>query len=370
MNPVAIRLLNQQLIVPQFKTPTEVVSHIGAMQAQEYRMMRWAVAMRTKKPSHQAFKEAYDSGQIIRLHLMRGTWQLVSAEDYWWMIDLCAPKAIAVTKGWMHSNKISIPDEELYRVRDILIQAAVDKAVIKREQNQTSLSSAERGQARPEVKGSVTKEDFLKALAENNIQMDDHRLSYHIRMAEFSGTLCSGDLLPTKATYALSTEKVGLRPAQIDRDEALMRFTRKYFQSHQPATLDDFVWWSGLNVNDCRKGIALLGDAIHKETWKGWDFYLTDNCRTRGFRTGKLLLIPPYDEYLIGYKSRDIVLPPEHRHRAHNNNGIFQPIIACDGIICGNWSPFKNKDTVNFFLGEHAGDWQEEWTRYKTMIEK
>ena len=41
-NSVAIRLLNQQLIVPQFKTPTEVVSHMGAMQAQEYRMMRWA----------------------------------------------------------------------------------------------------------------------------------------------------------------------------------------------------------------------------------------------------------------------------------------------------------------------------------------
>ena len=78
MNPVAIRLLNQQLIVPQFKTPTEVVSHMGAMQAQEYRMMRWAVEMRTTKPSHKAFKEAFDSGQIIRLHLMRGTWQLVT----------------------------------------------------------------------------------------------------------------------------------------------------------------------------------------------------------------------------------------------------------------------------------------------------
>ena len=57
MNPVAIRLLNQQLIVPQFKSPTEVVSHMGAMQAQEYRMMRWAVEMRTTKPSHKAFKE-------------------------------------------------------------------------------------------------------------------------------------------------------------------------------------------------------------------------------------------------------------------------------------------------------------------------
>ena len=345
-NPVAIRLLNQQLIVPQFKTPSEVVSHMGAMQAQEYRMMRWAVEMRTLKPSHKAFKEAYDSGRIIRLHLMRGTWQLVSAEDYWPFITLCGPKSIAVTKGWMSSNKISIPDDELYRVRDILAQTAADK-------------------------GSVTKEDIVQALEERGLQMDDHRLSYHIRMAEFSGTFCSGDLLPTKATYALSTEKVGPRPTQIVRDEALVHFTRKYFQSHQPATLEDYVWWSGMNVIDCRKGIALLGDTIHKETWKGRNFYLTDNCRTRGFRTGKLLLIPPYDEYLIGYKSRDIVLPPEHRHRAHNNSGIFQPIIACDGIICGNWSPFKDDCHVDFFDGSNCKEeLQDAWSQYQRFKHK
>lgn len=82
MNPIALRLLNQQLIVPQFNTPEEVVSYMGAMQAQEYRMIRWAVAMRTRKPSLKAFKDAYDNGRIIRMHLMRGTWQLVSAEDY------------------------------------------------------------------------------------------------------------------------------------------------------------------------------------------------------------------------------------------------------------------------------------------------
>ena len=105
MNPIAIRLLNQQLIVPQFSTPAEVVRYMGAMQAQEYRMMRWAVAMRTRKPSYKAFKKAFDEGLIIRLHLMRGTWQLVCADDYWSMIDLFAPKAIAVTKGWMSSNK-------------------------------------------------------------------------------------------------------------------------------------------------------------------------------------------------------------------------------------------------------------------------
>jgi hypothetical protein len=273
---------------------------------------------------------------------MRGTWQLVSAEDYWLLLDLCVAKAISVTKGWMNSNKISIPEEELRHIREILAQTASDK-------------------------GSVTKEDFVKALAEKGIQMDDHRLSYHIRMAEFSGTLCSGDLLPMKASYALTANKVKPQ-VKMDRDEALLRFTQKYFQSRQPATLEDFVWWSGLNISDCRRGIALLGDRIHIEQWRGREFYLTDDCRTRGFRKGKYLLISPYDEYLIGYKSRDIVLPPEHRHHAHNNSGIFQPIIAHDGMVCGNWSPFQEDCHTEFFLGEHHADIQEAWQAYRRFL--
>ena len=343
MNPVAIRLLNQQLVAPQFSDPAEVVSHLGAIQAQEYRLMRWAVAMRTKKPSAKAFKKAFDDGRIIRLHLMRGTWQLVTAEDYWPMLGLCAAKAIAVTKGWMSSNKISIPDDELMRIRELLAQTAADKR-------------------------SVTKEDFVQALAEKDIHMDEHRLSYHIRMAELSGTLCSGDLLPMKASYALTASKVKSK-GQTDRDEALKRFTQKYFQSRQPATLEDFVWWSGLNISDCRKGIELLGNAIHTERWRGRDFYLTDDCRTRGFRKDKFHLIPPYDEYLIGYKSRDIVLPPEHRHHAHNNSGIFQPIITHDGMVCGNWSPFKEDVQVEFFNGDFgAEDVQKAWKEYKKAM--
>lgn len=345
MNPIAIRLLNQQLVAPQFNDPAEVVCSMGAMQAQEYRMMRWAVAMRTRKPSHKAFKKAFDEGRIIRLHLMRGTWQLVSADDYWPMVGLFGPKAIAVTKGWMSSNGVSIPDDELVRVSDILAQTAADK-------------------------GSVTKEDFVQSLEEKGIVMDDHRLSYHIRLAEISGMLCSGMLLPMKATYSLSSDKIKHKE-KLDRDEALMHFTHKYFRSHQPATLEDFVWWSGLNISDCRRGIALLGDAIHLERWRGRDFYLTDDCRTRGFRKGKLLLIPPYDEYLIGYKSRDIVLPPEHRHRAHNNSGIFQPIIAHDGIICGNWTPYRNLGQVSFFNDAFdSEELTEAWKSYHSFCEK
>ena len=340
MNPVHIRMLSQGLAAPHFERPEEVVSHLGAVQAQEYRLMRWAVAMRTRKPSASAFKEAYDSGRIVRIHLLRGTWQLVAAEDYRWMLDLCASKARSTILGWMHANHISIPDDEYLRIRDILVRCA-------------------------ELKGSVTKEDFIQALAERDIRMDGHRLSYHIRMGELSGTLCSGDLLPMKATYALAESKVPAA-SPIERDEALALLARKYFRSHGPATLEDYVWWSGMNIGECRRGIDVLRGELRKIRWKGLDFYLHQDARTRGFRKGSALLLPPYDEYLIGYKSRGVVLSEVHTHRAHNTTGNFYPVILSDGVVSGCWKPFENQLSTDMFDGaDEPSALEKDWNRYQ-----
>ena len=94
---------------------------------------------------------------------------------------------------------------------------------------------------------SVTSKDLNEALLEKGIIMDKHRLSYHIRFNELNGTFCSGNLLPTKATYSLTEKKVP-RTARLERDEMLMLLARKYFQSHSPATFEDYVWWSGLST--------------------------------------------------------------------------------------------------------------------------
>ena len=347
MNPVSQRLLSQQLICPQSATPKEVVAWMGAVQAQDYKGMRWAVAMRTKRPSLKAFKEAFDSGEIVRIHLMRGTWQLVSAEDYWPMIGLCSPKALAVTRGWMAGNGISIPDDELFLIREILCRIVADRR-------------------------SATKEDIVRGLAERGITMDDHRLSYHIRMAEFDGVLCSGDLLQVKPSYSLSTDKLPARKP-FDRDETLMQLTLKYFRHAQPATLEDFAWWTGLNLSDCRRGIGILGNRLHTEKWQGRDFYLTEDSRTRGFRKGRCILLSPFDEYLISYKSRDIVLAREHTHRAHNGSGIFWPVFLMDGKVAGNWSSTKDKITVAPFCGDDCIDPEAidaEITRYLAFLER
>ena len=346
MNPISIRLLGQQLICPQFSSPHDVVAWMGAMQGQEYRMMRWAVAMRTRKPSARAFERDFDEGRIIRTHLFRTTWQLVAAEDYAWMLSLCRKKALCGLRGWMHANGIDIPPEEEARIGGIFGDVISGRA-------------------------DVRKEDLAQALAERDIRMDDQRLSYHIRLAELSGLVCSGVLHPSKRTLALSSERIPTVP-EPTRDEALALLALKYFRSHSPATLEDFVWWSGLNVSDCRRGMDALGDGLRQERWKGQVFHIHDDCRLRGFRSGRIHLLPAFDEYLIGYKSRHVSLHPDFRHHAHDNTGTFWNVILQDGEVVGNWSAAGGKVSVEIFHPEvtlNEAGLQEEVARYLGFCE-
>ena len=260
MNPVSTRLLNQQLICPQFTSPHDVVAWMGAMQTQESRMMRWAVGMRTRKSSAKAFETDYNSGRIVWVHLFRTTWQLVAGEDLAWMLELCRDNAIRGMAGWMHSNGVDIPKAE----QDALQQIFHDH-----------LSKHRIGQ----------KSDFDVALIDKGITMDDHRLPYHIRLAEYSGLLCCGDLFPIKHSYALAADKLPQTP-QITKEEALTKLAIIFFRSHGPATLEDFVWWNGLNIGDCRKGMEAIRDELTAERWKGLTFHLHQDSRTRGFRSG------------------------------------------------------------------------------------
>ncbi len=345
MNPISARLLSQQLICQQFTTPHDVVEWMGAMQAQEYRMMRWAVGMRTKNPSIKAFEKAYNEGQIVRVHLFRCTWQIVAGEDWRWMLDLCRNNALRGLIGWMKSNGVSILQAEQNAVQQVFYDYLVRNRI-------------------------AQKADFAEALEDKGITMDEHRLSYHIRLAEYSGLLCSGDLFPMKHSYALSEHKLSPQNP-IPKDEALALLARKYFRSHGPATLEDFVWWSGMNIGDCRKGLEAIKDELTQEHWKGLTFYLHQDSRTRGFRSGCVHLLPSYDEYLIGYKSRHVAVHPDHMHKVHSGQGIFWPVILMNGEIVGNWSAKGGKVQIEIFhpnvrLNEVA--LEEETKRYNKFL--
>lgn len=347
MNPVSARLLNQQLICPQFSSPLDVVEWMGAVQAQEYRMMRWAVGMRTKKPSAKAFEKDYNEGKIVRGHLFRTTWQLASGEDWRWMQDLCRTNALRGMAGWMKSNGVSISEAEQATIQQIFSDYL----------NRNRIAQ---------------KADFAEAVKDKGINMDEQRLSYHIRLAEYSGLLCSGDLFPMKHSYALVDMKLP-QQSPVPKDEALALLARKYFRSHGPATLEDFVWWTGMNIGDCKAGIEAIQSELIEERWKGLRFFHHQDSRTRGFRSGTVTLLPSYDEYLIGYKSRHVALHPDHTHRAHNSTGNFWPVILLDGEVVGNWSVSGGTNQTEIFHPEariSQEALQEQLKKYGTFLKR
>ena len=52
----------------------------------------------------------------------------------------------------------------------------------------------------------------------------------------------------------------------------------------------------------------------------------------------RVLLLPGFDEYLLGYGDRSAVLAPEHADRiVPGGNGLFRPTIVVDGQVVGTW---------------------------------
>lgn len=328
-----LRLLAQQLDSPRFDDPHDAVEWMGMVQAQDYKSMRWAVAMRTRQPSINAFRRAYNERRIIRTHLFRCTWQLVAAEDLHWMLSLCADRNRRAINSYLASHGHVISEKEYARFNRMMEEIL-------------------------QGHDSMRKEELTTALSERGFSTDEYRLSIYLRRAEIDGIICSGHLDERRNTYALIASRISSEAQSMPgREKAMALLAHKYFRSHSPATLRDFTWWTGLPVRECRRAISAIAAELTEHTIDGDTYYLHHDISNIATTPNNLsstphtLLLPPYDEYLIGYKSRHHVLEDDFRACAFSNNGIFRPVIVSNGHIVGNWHP--RTDRLDFFRPEY-----------------
>ncbi len=48
-------------------------------------------------------------------------------------------------------------------------------------------------------------------------------------------------------------------------------------------------------------------------------------------------LVAGYDPYLLGYRRRDLAVPPRHARRIHPGGGLLHPALLVDGLALGTW---------------------------------
>lgn len=313
-----LRLINQQIAETKFKTVKDLVGWMGAMQAQDFAMVKWAVGTRLPGSTVQIIERAIDNAEIIRTHLLRPTWHLVSADDIHWMLELTAPQIKALLKA--RHKQLELTDAIVSKSNKI-----IEKILSKETQ--------------------VTREEIFIQFEKAKISVNDNRGSHLLLHAELDGLICSGKTKNNDHAYALLNERVPLSK-KISRDEALAKLAHKYFSSHCPATLDDFVWWSGLSVTDARRALESVKSNFTSEKINSTVYWLTNSFSLHRKTKVSVHFLPAYDEFIISYKDRSAVLTTDNLKKTISSNGIFYPTIVVDGRVIGLWKRTLKKDKV------------------------
>jgi hypothetical protein len=308
----ARRLVATGLLDGRAKTVGDAVRRLGAVQSQDYPGAAWGLAQRVGSTTLADVTADYDAGRILRVHAMRPTWHFLLPDDIRPVQMLTGPRVHA--KNATMYRRLELDGRGTWaRCRKALVAAL------------------EGGQER-------TRAELSAALGRAGIEATGQRLAYIAMRAELDGLICSGAFRGKLFTYALLDEKALAAKAPFDRDRARADLVRRYFASHGPALVRDFVWWSGLTTTDARSGIASLDSELVRETIDGKEYWSTTDAPTDiDLPKASIHLLPNYDEYLGSYADYAPIFDPSLPRPRTIADVLGVHIVIRDGLVVGGW---------------------------------
>jgi len=312
------RLHNQCITRAGLRQPADVIGWMGAVQAQEYAAAKWALGLRLQDGAVDVeIERAFEEGRFLRTHLMRPTWHFVTPMDIRWLTELTAPRVHRVLSSY--NRTLELDAALLVRGTAVLERALRDRHYL-------------------------TRNELGECLRHAGLTLDGVRLARLMMYAELEGVVCSGPRRGKQFTYALVAERAP-EALRLSRDEALATLSRRYFGSHGPATIRDFVWWSGLTTADARRGLD-MNKAGREQV--GNRTYWTIGPTPRGATRDCLVhLLPIYDEYLVAYRDREAVPHGPSVIGSGSGNPVnFQHALVIAGQVAGTWRTTRRSAAV------------------------
>jgi hypothetical protein len=189
-------------------------------------------------------------------------------------------------------------------------------------------------------RSSLTRAALLAAIDAGGVSTAGQRGYHLLWFLAQTGTLVLGATEGRQQTYARLEAWVP-NPRRLERDEALGELALRYYRSHGPAVVDDLTRWSGLTVRDIRRGIEVAGPGLTSLEIGGRAYLVGANTLDAAAvdaQDAGVLLLPGFDEYILGYRDRSAMLAPEHSQAiVPGNNGMFKATIVADGEVVGTW---------------------------------
>ncbi|WP_017814899.1 winged helix DNA-binding domain-containing protein [Paenibacillus shenyangensis] len=313
------RLRTQHITGAKENTAAEVVQRLGAVQAQDYAQALWAIGSRMHNADVTAVEQAIANREIVLTWPMRGTLHFVPAADIRWMLRLLASRIYSRLRGKLEQQELKF--KQMMLAEKIILDAL-------REHKQ------------------MRRVDLMKLLEYEGIATANGQGYNVLLYLAHSGLICMGPLEGKQQTFVLLDDWLP-KVRDWSMEESLKELATRYFTGHGPATVYDFVWWSGLPIREARKGLEAARTNLLLERQGGTEYWMGAEPSTASIPDSAVHLLAGYDEYLLGYKERSAIVKKEYAPLISGKNAVFAPMLVIDGEIVGLWKRKIRKEKVD-----------------------
>lgn len=300
-------------------------SRMLAVQGQDWRSARWALGVRTPGTRVSDVHKAFNDGLIVRSWPMRGTIHIVAAEDIGWMQRATNRRVLAG----------AAKRREFLGITDTALDKLVD----------TSLEALSAGM-------SLDRDELSEVWTAAGIQWQSNWRYHLIWWMCQNGLTVQGPVSERGEPRLVLASDWITSPRKPEGHDALQELATRYASARGAVSAQDLAWWAGLTAGEAKTGLRLAtesGQLIECSTSRDekpaalWvDPRLLDEPSQPG--KDSWLLLPAFDEHLLGYQNRTPQLTPEHFDRiVPGRNGMFLATIVRDGRVVGTWKKGTRK---------------------------
>ncbi|MBL3687599.1 winged helix DNA-binding domain-containing protein [Leucobacter zeae] len=348
---------------------TAVARGMLATQGQDWRSSRWALGRRAPGTSAADVSAAFNERRIVRSWPMRGTIHVVAAEDIGWMQRATNHRVLGGAAA--RREFLGIDDATLERL------VAVSMAALAGSQG-------------------LTRDELAEVWTEAGIAWQGAWRYHLIWWICQNGLATFGPVRGEAEPLLVAAETWIEHPRTLDGDDALVELAARYAAGRGPIRDHDLAWWTGLTVGEARRATGLAAEAgrlqrvglrdtdgtvIAGPAGQLWADPEILGALPAGGRDGTVgmdgtggtdhidetggagssrgadatagagpsdipgwLLLPSFDEHLLGYTNRDAQMRPEDFDRiVPGRNGMFLATVVRRGRVVGTWKRAAGK---------------------------
>lgn len=316
------RLVNQRIFEQQ-NSEIEVLKTSVGIQSQAQKMAEINLSLKSKELNLTTLTEDYTQQKVIRSWSQRWTLHLLTIDD--WNLIINA------------RSKEKLPSNYYLGEKELVLQTESELAVYLNQ------------------KGSLTKKEVLNFLSS---MFTEQQLHSNLIYAVLQTLTANGHVFfnanSTTQQFQLVSAQDVYQPMSIE--SAVQQLIIEYLNGYAPASLEDFVKWTGIKVGIVRpiwKQVTSDMEHVEIDGVINYAPHFLTKAELQDIDNkahDNVQIAARFDALMTGYIQKEWLIPTKYQSIMWSKNGILMAPVLVNGVVVGHWTYKVSGKKVNFEL--------------------